>query len=132
VKFNDERQDLVTMQAAVCAAHGAVALEADDADKLGIALNVRSDLLPLNGRRVAPTHGTCGWYIWSGTEPLSDPDFFVPIHVQHVGEWAPMALPFLLLPPGWRFLTDGHVVDVWLDQDLLADDQTPSRDRSNE
>jgi len=29
-----------------------------------------------------------------------------------------LALPFLALPPGWRFLTDGSYVDVWQDEEM--------------
>jgi hypothetical protein len=53
-----------------------------------------------------------------GWRAVEDPDFFVPLHVEHLDEWCPMAMPFLLLPPGWRFLTDGDYEDVWHDPDV--------------
>jgi hypothetical protein len=31
----------------------------------------------------------------------------------------PLAAPFLGLPPGWRFLTDGDSMDVWHDANLI-------------
>ena len=46
-------------------------------------------------------------------ELSDDPDFFVTLHASQLGEWAPLVLPFLALPPGWRFLTDGTYTDVW-------------------
>ena len=46
------------------------------------------------------------------------PDFFVPLHVAHLPEWCEAALPFLLLPPGGRFLVAGDYVDVWFDPEV--------------
>jgi hypothetical protein len=42
--------------------------------------------------------------------------------VEHLAERCSLAPPFLGLPPGWRFLTDGDYVDVWYDADLLKTD----------
>ena len=41
------------------------------------------------------------------------------MHVSHLPEECPEALPFLALPPGWRFLVAGDYVDVWYDESLL-------------
>jgi hypothetical protein len=52
-------------------------------------------------------------------EELSDaPDFFVPLHVEHLTEWCPVVLRFLGLPPGWRFLVAGEYQDVREDRSL--------------
>lgn len=87
--------------------------------KVGIATNVRSNLRPINGLRHRPEGDTNGWYIWAGGEPGTADDFFEPLHVEHVAEWCPEAVPFLALPPGWRFLVVGTQVDVWQDPTLL-------------
>jgi hypothetical protein len=51
------------------------------------------------------TTDTSGWYIWAGEGgPSDDPDFFVPLHVEHLAEWCPHITKYLGLPPGWRFL----------------------------
>lgn len=76
-------------------------------------------MLPLNGLRHAADGDTIGWYIWAGEELSQDPDFFEPVHVAHLAELCPAALPFLGLPPGWRFLVAGEHVDVWEDRSLL-------------
>ena len=47
------------------------------------------------------------------------PDFFVPLHVEHLAEWCPGVTKFLALPPGWRFLTAPDHEDVWFDVSLL-------------
>lgn len=86
---------------------------------LGIALNVRSPLVPLNGLRHPEGAGSCGWYIWAGTVLDQSPDFFQPLCVRHLHEWCPAALEFLALAPGWRFLIAGDQVDVWFDEQLL-------------
>jgi len=49
-----------------------------------------------------------------------DPDFFVPLHVEHLSEYLPTAVEYLDLPPGYRFLIDGEShEDVWLDPSLM-------------
>ena len=85
--------------------------------KVGISLNVREGIQPLNGLRCSPANGTTGWYIWAG-EWSDDPDFFKPLHVSHLSEWCPQAVPYLQLPPGWRFLVAPDVEDAWHDPDL--------------
>lgn len=90
--------------------------------KVGVARNVRLDLQPLNGLRHPPVGDTSGWYIWAGGEPSSDPDFFEPLHADHLVEWCPGAIPYLYLPPGWRFLIAHGVEDVWEDPTLLIID----------
>ncbi|MBS2021992.1 MAG: hypothetical protein JST92_06250 [Deltaproteobacteria bacterium] len=87
--------------------------------KVGIARNVREGLLPLNGVRHAPAGDTTGWYIWAGEHLSDDPDFFVPLHVEHLEDWCPQVLRFLGLPPGTRFLVAGAHEDVWSDSSLL-------------
>jgi hypothetical protein len=69
--------------------------------------------------RIAPHGDVCGWYIWAG-EYSEAPDFFSPLCVEHLDEYCADVLPFLALPPGWRFLFDRKgYVDVWFDAALL-------------
>lgn len=114
------QNELRQLQLDLCARHGVAPVEVGPNEKIGIAENVRSDLLPINGMRVEPEEGTSGWYIWAGKEPSEDPAFFGPLHAAHLASWCQVALPFLLLPPGWRFLVAGNHVDVWFDGQLLA------------
>jgi hypothetical protein len=52
--------------------------------------------------------------------PMSDAtDFYQPLCVEHLADRCPLALGFLGLPAGWRFLTDDGHVDVWYDPELL-------------
>jgi hypothetical protein len=88
--------------------------------KIGIALNVRQDIVPINGLRHPPQVDTNGWYIWKGEEISQDDDFFKPLHIEHMPDWCPVILDYLALPPGWRFLIAGAYVDVWFDPDLLT------------
>jgi hypothetical protein len=87
--------------------------------KVGIALNVRSGLLPINGLRHPPEGETSGWYIWAGEELSEAEDFFKPLHAGHLPEWCPPIIKFLGLPPGWRFLKAGDYEDVWYDAKLM-------------
>ena len=112
-------EDLIQTQKALCDQHGAAFLATPPYLKVGIARNVKMGLKPLNGLRHPPDGDTCGWYIWAGETLSNDPDFFVPLHVEHLIEWCPEALKYLGLPPGWRFLTNGVYEDVWEDKSLL-------------
>jgi hypothetical protein len=62
-----------------------------------------------------------GWYIWKGEEMSSNPDFFVPLHVEHVEEWVPGIEKYLGLGPGWRFLLTEDYMDVWYDETLFEE-----------
>jgi len=88
--------------------------------KVGVSRNVRNGLQPINGLRHRPEGDTTGWYIWAGNEISDAPDFFVPLHVEHVIEWCPQAVPYLQLPPGCRFLVAPDHEDVWEDSSLLT------------
>jgi len=87
--------------------------------KVGIATNVREDVAPINGFRHPQEGDTTGWYIYAGEELSDDPDFFNPLHVEHLDEWCPQIIKYLGLPPGWRFLIAGDYEDVWFDENLL-------------
>lgn len=87
--------------------------------KVGISRNVQNGEIPVNGLRIKPEEDTTGWYIWAGEEFSDDPNFFVPLHVFHLYEWRPLVLPYLGLPPGWRFLITEDYEDVWYDEKLL-------------
>jgi hypothetical protein len=103
----------------LCKRYGADFTPSDDICKIGISESALGGELPLNGLRHRPESGTTGWFIWSG-KWSSDPDFFKPLHLYHLVEDCPAALPFLALPPGWRFLVAPGYEDVWFDSSLLA------------
>ena len=88
---------------------------------VGVARNVavKPDLWPLNGLRHSPETHTTGWFIWAGDDLPQDADFFVPMHARHIAEIRPICLPYLALPPGWRFLIAPGHEDVWYDESLL-------------
>lgn len=88
--------------------------------KVGISRDVREGKLPINGLRHLPVGDTTGWYLWAGGEPSADPDYFLPLHVSHVASWCSAVLPYLGLPPGWRFLLAPGHEDVWFDESLLV------------
>ena len=107
-------------QIQVCSSLNAVICEAYAGDKVGISQSALDGMLPVNGLRHPPTSGVTGWYFWGG-ELLSDADgFFKPLHLGHLENRCELCLKFLLLPPGWRFLTDGTYEDIWFDPDLLV------------
>jgi hypothetical protein len=86
--------------------------------KVGVALQTIG-AQPLNALRHPAKHGTCGWYIWWGNTLTEDPEFFQPLHVEHLPERCPELISYLALPPGWRVqLAPGHE-DAWYDAKLL-------------
>jgi hypothetical protein len=88
--------------------------------KVGISLNVRDGIVPINGLRHPPEGDTTGWYIYAGEGEIPDDnEFFKPLHVEHLDEWCPQIKKYLGLPPGWRFLIAGDYEDVWFDESLL-------------
>ena len=111
--MNDEEQRNV------CLRNGAEFYPPLKGSRVGIALHTL-DLKPLNGMRIEPEGNTCGWYLWGGGDPSDADDFFVPMCVEHLVDQCPKALPFLALPPEWRFIADGDYVDIWYDAALLG------------
>ncbi len=112
-------QSVADDQRRICHRFGADCSPPAARSKLGAALNVREEIWPLNGLRHPPSETTNGWYLWAGEDWSDDPDFFVPLHVEHLREWRPQALPYLALGPGWRFLIAPGYEDVWFDPALL-------------
>lgn len=107
-------------QKAVCNKYNAAFLECRDEQKLGVALAIRDSIYPINGLRLPPEGDASGWFIWAGSGELSkEADFFQPLHVVHLEEWCAMALPYIGLAPGWRFLIAPDYEDVWFDASLL-------------
>lgn len=48
-------------------------------------------------------------------------DFYKPVHTAHLETWCADAVPYLGLPPGWRFLLAPGHEDVWFDETLLVE-----------
>ena len=108
-------------QAAVCARFGVNPSGIASNQKVGVAKNARTGRTPFNGLRHRPEGETSGWYIWAGEQWSDDPDFFEPLHSEHLAEWCPAVIPYLALPPGWRFLIASGYEDVWHDPSLLPE-----------
>ncbi|MGL4552285.1 MAG: immunity protein Imm33 domain-containing protein [Gemmataceae bacterium] len=108
-------ESLTEQQQAVCRANGAAFDPPAPGTVVGIALRTLGRL-PIHGVRVPPTETTCGWYLHAGDEPSDADDFYQPLCVEHLPAYCAPALPFVGLPPGWRFMTDGQgFSDVWQD-----------------
>ena len=105
------------MQRQTCLHYGTVYFPSPASLTIGLAEQVRSGELPLHGLRRPPEGDGSGWYIWAG-EFSEAADFFKPRHVSHIETWAPLALKFLGLPPGWRFLVTPDYENVWYDEAL--------------
>ena len=112
--------DLRRRQKQVCRNVGAHICDVHDGEIVGISRTALDGLQPLNGLRHPPTSGVSGWYLWGGTELSGAEDFFAPLHIGHLETQCKLCMPYLLLPPGWRFLTDGNYSDVWFDDSLLS------------
>lgn len=105
-------------QTEVCRRFGFVAAPPTPGSKLGVSSSVKASVSPLHGLRHSPEGDTNGWYIWRG-DYVDDPDFFAPLHLEHVADPCPEVMPYLALPAGWRFLLAADHGDVWFDATLL-------------
>jgi len=94
-------------------------LPCDDYLKIGISKNFDRTTFPINGLRHSSAGDATGWYIWSGEQFSTDPDFFVPIHLQHLNERCSEIVKYLGLAPGWRFTFSPDQEDVWFDGPLM-------------
>ncbi|HEV3431065.1 MAG TPA: hypothetical protein VG320_24565 [Paraburkholderia sp.] len=71
--------------------------------------------MPVYGTRVPlPEGGNISWFIHCG-EYSDAPDFYQPLHVEHLAQRLPRVLDYLALPPGARFIIDDQgYEDAWL------------------
>lgn len=107
-------------QLAVLSRLGLTPVDVDPHSKVGVSINLKErHVWPVNGLRHPPEGDMSGWYLWAGEDLPSDPQFFVPLHASHLAQWRPEVVPYLLLPPGWRFLIAPRHEDVWQDPSLL-------------
>ena len=106
-------------QLAVCRQHGVQPHPPETTQNCGWSPTAAPGALPLNGLRHPPTDTTSGWYFWGGDRWSDAVDFFQPLCVAHLLERCPDVVPYLALPPGWRFLLAPGYVDVWYDPSLL-------------
>jgi len=111
--------DATSDQLEMCRKHGVPPDAPDSLTKLGISRSFSSREFPLNGLRHPAEEGTNGWFLWSGEELSTDPDFFVPLHAMHVDDHCPEIKKYLALPPGWRFLYAPDQEYVWFDESLF-------------
>ena len=113
-------------QTSVCEHFGVERVVPDPDRNSGVSNNIingafyNSETWPLHGCRYLPTATTTGWYIWAG-DATTDDDFYKPVHTAHLETWAADAVPYLGLPPGWRFLLAPGHEDVWFDESLLVE-----------
>lgn len=107
-------------QLEICEKYSASFFASPEKFVVGVSLNVRSGMFPINGLRHPPKGNSTGWYIWAGEEFSDSDDFFQPLHVSHLINWCPDVIKFLGLPPGFRFLIgENNYEDVWKDKSLL-------------
>jgi hypothetical protein len=75
-------------QRGICNKYNTEYLPAENNLKLGISNNVKDGIIPINGLRLYPEEGTSGWFIRAGKELSEDLDFLIPLHIEHIDEWA--------------------------------------------
>jgi hypothetical protein len=107
------------LQRRTCRLYAADFVESAPDSGIRISADARPGAWPLNGLRYLPDGGGSGWYIWSGETLSPDPDFFEEHRVSDISALLPAILPYVGLPPGWRFLLAEDHEDVWYDAALL-------------
>jgi len=117
-------ESLQELQQRICRTYGTAFEPPVPGSKVGIALQTMGRI-PIHGVRLPPTETTCGWYINAGDEWSDDADFYKPLCIEHLADYCKFALPFICLPPGWHFMTDGRgFIDVWQDAEPGAASDT--------
>jgi hypothetical protein len=112
-------RDVVDAQRSVCARYGVEHHPTRPDLKIGI--NLAGASYPLNGLREPldpESDSLSGWWIWNGERDIQSLELDA-MHVTHLAERCPEVLPYLGLPPGWRFLIAPGHEDVWFDGGLL-------------
>lgn len=108
-------ESLQALQRRICRTYGAGFVPPAPGSKVGLAIQTLGRV-PIHGVRLTPTETTCGWYIHAGDEWSDEDDFYKPLCVDHLEDYCKFAMPFICLPPGWRFMTDGKgFIDIWQD-----------------
>ena len=106
-------------QAAICKRFAVAPLSVLPSAMAGVTPLSRTDLQPVNGLRHPVENDASGWFIWAGEVLPHEDDAFETMHLSHLDEVRPEIVPYLALPPGWRFLIAPDYVDVWFDATLL-------------
>lgn len=107
-------------QKRICAKYRVEVFPCDSKERAGVAVaTLKSE--PLYGVRKKNEDGTASWYIWGG--PYSEAiDSYQPLCVGHLDDLIPNVLPYLALPPGYKFIIDRKgFEDVW------REDGSPAR-----
>ena len=122
-RFLDDR--VVQAQRQVCERYGVPYVPTRPNLKIG--LNLNGEQYPINGLREpleTAYDKLAGWWIWNGERVDSQASFSAlewdALHAAHLADQCPEALPYLALPPGWRFLIATDYEDVWEDPSLLV------------
>lgn len=111
--------NILPSQADVCGRFKVQPILPLDHDRLGIAMSTLH-LNLINGMRIPALSGLSGWFIFGGSDASEAEDFYSPLCVRHIAKHCDLAVPYLCLPPGWRFQIDSNgYEDVWYDELLL-------------
>jgi hypothetical protein len=104
------------VQRRICEKYGTDFDPAAPNSMLAISKNFDPRSFPIHGLR--DNTATSGWYLWVGDFSV-ELDFWEVMHCHHLNEVCPLAVRYLALPRGWRFLFDETYEDVWFDQNIL-------------
>jgi hypothetical protein len=103
-------------QKRICAKYGAAFCSCAADERAGVARQTLARA-PIYGARKKNEDGSASWYIWAGPHS-SEADFYQPVCAGHLDELLPIVLPYLALPPGYRFIIDREgFEDVWFEEE---------------
>ena len=108
--------DIIEVQKMVCAKYCAPFHACADDERVGVAVTTLK-CEPIYGVRRTNEDGSACWYIWGGPRSTAT-DFYQPLCAGHISDLIPMVLPYLALPPGYKFIIDRNgFEDVWFENE---------------
>lgn len=105
----------IEAQRKLCEKYGVMFSPCAPEDRAGVAVATLQQE-PIYGVRKKNPDGSSSWYVWGGPHSPSS-DFYQPLCASHLLELLPFAVPYLGLPPDYKFIIDhSGYEDVWKEE----------------
>ena len=112
---------VLTSQLEICRRYGVEPMLPNPDQRVGIAMSTIG-VQPINGCRVRANSVLSGWFVFCGSEPSDEHDFYDSLCYEHIDRHLAAVVPYLCLPEGWNFqISENGYEDIWFEPRLLGD-----------